>query len=896
MGRISSPAWTPSVSADRSRLAKLLTVTAWIAVAVIANLTLALTPPKSGDTGSALLPHDATRSAAASRIAAAFPGTGSNALAYLVLEGRDPLGPADQRYYDAAVSALRADTRHVGSVLDWWSDPLTAPVATSADGRCGSALVWLVGQAGTAQARESLDAARSVLRALPPGAGLRARIVVPATTAATPMRMTWWQGAAIVIAAALIAVLLLLRARRSRKAAGIALLTAGLSLAVAWPLAAVVSGPRGGTGSGLSTFSATLAAVLMIAAITTSAVLVGRPRPDASAGTAGRRAYRNNLPGLALPGAGLALLTGPLLFARTPALHAVGMATPGVAVAVAACLTLLPSLIGLAGPWGQSPSPTVGAVWTPALSIPGLAHPAVVTAVVLAICALPVIGMRWGLAESPTETRHAQSLAGSPVPDVVVIQSAHDLRDPAGLIAIDRVSRRLMELPGVRKVQSAAWPGGVPWTEATLTSAAGRLADQLDRQAATFVPQVNAIKTLQSVVDQVSGAVNELEHSVTAGVAGLTEMQQDIDQVISGTRNIKATTEQVSGYLDPVRGWMGGIENCPADALCSAARKVVDPFDRVVADVAVLSDGADQIAAVSARTVSALASTPRVVAQMRSALGQLRSFVPALKTTVEDTIPQVVQLSAFLRKLSIDFADTGEGGFYLSTKALADPSYRNVRQWMFSTDGTATRLFVYSEGDALDLDAGRRAHQLETVARTNYGSLVDSQITVSGAAQVAATVRGALTHDAVLLAVTMLAVVALVGMWRGAVGGLVTGLGVLACHLAALGTSVALWQHLLGRELQASVPLVSFALLAACGVPYLVATLIDAGPRPAGTGSLGRAVAPIMVLGAVFGLGLVLVSGGAVGALGQVGTIVLVGVGALTAVARTWLPRAPVRP
>ena len=513
---------------------------------------------------------------------------------------------------------------------------------------------------------------------------------------------------------------------------------------------------------------------------------------------------------------------------------------------------------------------------------------------VLVICALPVIGMRSGLAESPAKTSSAQFLPGNPLPDVVVVKSARDLRDPAGLIAIDQVTRRLMEIPGVRKVQSAAWPGGVPWTDASLTSAAGRLSDQLDREAASFVPQVTAIKTLASALDQVTGAVNELEQSMNTGLAGLTEMQQSIDRVISGTRNIKDTTVEVSGYLDPVRGWMGGIENCPADVLCSAARKVVDPLDRVVADVTVLSAGADHIAAVSAKTVGALASTPHAVAQMRSALAQLRSFVPTLETTIEDTIPQVVQLSAFLKNLSNDFANTGEGGFYLSRKALADPSYQNVRQSMFSSDGTATRLFVYSDGDKLDLDAAARARQLEIAVgkATKYGSLVGSQITVSGAAQEAAAVRSALTHDAVLLAVTMLAVVALVSVWRGAVSGLVIGLGVLASYLAALGISVALWQHLLGRELHASVPLVSFAILAACGVPYLIATLTATKPQSAGTVSVRGAVAPLMALGAVFGSGLVLVSGGSFSALSQVGTVLVIGLGALTAVAHACIPAA----
>jgi len=910
-GTISSHAWTPNsttrtetitaVSADgnhrSSRLANLLVVAAWILVALTANVILAFTPAKARDTGSGLLPQDAKTAAATSRIAGAFPGTGTNAIAYLVLEGSDTLGPADQHYYDAAVNALRTDTAHVGSVLDLWSDPLTAPLGTSPDGRSGIAMVWLVGEAGSAQARQSLDAARAEMRKLPLSSGLRARIAVSETTNRIPMRMTAWQSATIVAAAAVTAVLLLLRARQSTIYLGIVLLTTGLSLAVAWPLFAVVRGHQGGNVSVFTVFSGTVAAVLTIGTITVSTVLVARRWPNPSASTTGtaadRPTYRDILPGLALPGACIVMLTGPLLLARTPALHSVGMAALGVVVALAVLLTLLPALIGLAGRPDQSSPGTGGAGLTIPLSIPGFSRRIVATAVVLAICALPVIGMRWGLPENPANpagTSTAPFLPGNQLPDVVLVKSARDLRDPAGLVAIDQVSHRLMEIPGVRKVQSAAWPGGVPWNDAALTSAAGRLADQLDRQAATFVPQVNAIKSLGSAVNQVSGAVNELEKNVTAGLAGATQMQQDIALVISGTQNIKDTTAEVSGYLDPMRGWMGGVENCPADVLCSAARKVVDPFDRVVSDVGVLSNGADRIAAGASKTVGAFASTPRVVAQMRSALEQLRSFVPTLEATIEDTIPQVVQLSTFLKNLSIDFADTGEGGFYLSKKALADPSYQHVRKSMFSSDGTATRLFVYSDGNKLDLDAAARIQQLEIAAgkATKYGSLVDSQITVSGATQAAAAVRGALIHDAALLVVMMLAVVALVSLWRGTISGLVIGVGVLASYLAALGISVALWQHLLGRELHAPVPLVSFAILAACGVPYLIAS----AAQSAGTSSIRGAVAPLPALGAVFGAGLVLVSAGSLSALSQVGTVLAIGLGALTAMAHVIIPAA----
>ncbi|WP_373155445.1 MMPL family transporter [Mycobacterium marinum] len=878
-----------------SRLVNFLIVAAWIAVAVIANLAVVLAPGKSSDAGSALLSPDSTASAASSRIGQAFPGTGTNAVAYLVVDGPDTLGPADQSYYDAAVNALRADSRHIGSVLDWWSDPLTVPLGTGSDGHSAMAMVWLVGQAGSTQARESLQAAQSVVHNLPASAGLRARVVGPTTSSSVPAHMTVWQGAVIVLATAVIAVLLLLWARRSLVAAAVVLLTAGLSLAVAWPLAAALRAIPGQNISVFTVFSATLAAVLTIGAIAASTMLVARPghAPGATAAQPlGRSASRDNLAALAMPAAGVAILTAPLLLARTPALHGVGVAALGVVVALAASLTLLPALIGLTGPSRLSSSRPVGARRTLPVSIP---RTAVVAALVLAVCAVPVIGMQWGIGDGPVNPAAGgtkRALPWQPLPDVVMLEAKHDLSDPAGLIAIDQVSHRLMEIPGVRRVESAAWPAGVPWTDASLTAAAGKLSDELDRGAGSFMPQVRAIKTLGSIVDQMSGAVDELDRSVTAGLAGAAQIQQNVDLLISGTKNIKGVTVELSGYLDPVRGWMGDVPNCPGDMLCVAAGKVIDPVDRVV----------DRIAAVSRKTVGAFSSAPQVVAQMRSALAQLQSFVPNLETTIENTLPQLVQVSAFLKNLRLDFANTGQGGFYLSGKALADPSYQQVRQSMFSADGTATRLLVFSEGNP-GLDASARAQQLEAAAgkAMKYGSLEDAEITVNGAAQVATDVRGSLTHDAVLLAAMMLAAVVLVSMWRGALTAVVMAVGLLAAYLAALGISTALWQYLGGREIPAAVPLVSFAILAACGLPYLLDRTgtpisteapITSDAQPADTAALRNAGAPLAALTAVFGLGLVLVSAGSLGALSQIGTVVLFGVAALTVLARVCIPAA----
>lgn len=864
------------------RLANLLVITAWITAVVIANLIFTLTQAKLRDKHSVLLPQDTMTVTTTNQIAQAFPGTGTNAIAYLVVEGNRTLEPEDQPYYDSAVNALRADTHDVGSVLDWWSDPLTAPLGTSPDSRSAIALIWLQGEAGTTRARASLGAIRSVVRQLPPSEELRARIVVPATTNNMPMEMTAWQGMAIVTAAAVIAILFLLRARQAIRIVVIMLLTADFSLAAAWPLAAVVQRQTGGT---VSVFSWNLAAVLTIGTITASTLLASRSYTGDSAAPT----CRAHLPALALLGACVALLTGTLLLARTPALHSVGTVALGVVVALAASLTLLPTLIKLAGPSGQISPQVNGNTWTRRLLVPNFSSPARLTAVVLATCALPVIGMRLGLAEDHTAQSGTQILPGNLLPDILLIKSARDLRDPAALIAIDQVSHRLMEIPGVRKVESAAWPAGVPWNDASLSSAAGRLADQMSQQAGSFVPAVTAIKQMKTMIDQMSSTVDELESTVNVALAGAHQVQQYLNPVLSAARNIKSKTAEFSGYLDTVRGWVVSVTNCPNDVLCSAMRKVIEPYDKVAASMDQLSNGVDRISAISDQTISSFNEAPHMVAQMRSALKQARSFIPRLESTIQELMPQIAQASAMLKNLSRDFADTGEGGFHLPMKELMSSSYQHVRESMFSSDGTATRLVVYTNEHNPGLDTAARAQQLEIAAgkAMKYGSLVDSRITLGGAAQVAVAARAALTHDAVLLAGMLFAVVALASMWVSAGSGVAVGLGVLAAYLGGLGISVALWQHILGHELQASVPLVSFAILAPCGVLYLVTSLeaarVSAEAKTAATVSVRRAVVPLTVLGAIFGAGLV-VAEASFSALSQVGTVLVIALGALTKV------------
>jgi len=113
----------------------------------------------------------------------------------IVLEGDDPLGQAAHDYYDGLIAQLRADTRHVQHVQDFWGDPLTAAGAQSADGRAAYVQLYLSGNQGETLANESVQSVREIVDASTPPPGVEVYVTgnTPATRASTRSpRSPWW--------------------------------------------------------------------------------------------------------------------------------------------------------------------------------------------------------------------------------------------------------------------------------------------------------------------------------------------------------------------------------------------------------------------------------------------------------------------------------------------------------------------------------------------------------------------------------------------------------------------------------------------------------------------------------------------------------------------------------
>jgi RND superfamily putative drug exporter len=145
----------------------------WLALIVVLTLTVP-TLEKVGEMQAvSMSPKDAPSVAAMMRVGKVFQEFDSDSSAMIVLEGQQQLGAETHRFYDDMIAKLRADTKHVQHIQDFWGDPLTSAGAQSEDGKATYVQVYLAGNMGEALGNESVTAVQKLISGLSPPPGVK---------------------------------------------------------------------------------------------------------------------------------------------------------------------------------------------------------------------------------------------------------------------------------------------------------------------------------------------------------------------------------------------------------------------------------------------------------------------------------------------------------------------------------------------------------------------------------------------------------------------------------------------------------------------------------------------------------------------------------------------------
>ena len=890
----------------------------WLALAAVANVLVPQLEQVVGSQQPALLPAGAASEIAAQRAAAAFSQSPTDDIGYLVLERQGPLTGGDKTFYQQLIAALRADERHVLDVEDFWGNPQVSESALSEDRNLAIAVVVPAGKIGSSQADESIKEIRDLVAEMQPPDGLDVYLTGPGATVADEFDAISGEVFAVVVGTAAVLFVLLLLVYRSVITSLVPLLTVGVALAVARPAVALLAENHLIVVSAVSIILG--AGLVLGAGIDFGIFLIGRYHESRTQkvppSEALVQAYRGVAPVIVGSALTVATALACLNFARIPLFRSAGLpCSIGILTAMAAALTLTPALIALlsranmleprARTGGSNRWRRTGVVVTrwPVRTL-------VVSGSLVIALTIPLLGMKMGWHEPGSTPGNAESNAGYQaadrhfadnelLPDIVTIEADHDLRNPAGLIAVERITRAIMELPNVRTVRSASRPTGNVPPEATLTAQAGDVGNQLDDALRQVASRQGNFDDLDTALGRISPALGGFRSDMQQTATGLDQVDSGAARMREAMTKLQSAADDAAKGVAPLRGFTSQMPDCAANPLCADIQGVVQSVDTAVDSSAQLVDSAGQLEQGSAASRDGVADVPNVIDGVSGQLQEARSAMGSLQDVMGDLGSPMQKLSGYLHGLAAAFAGSPDGGYYVPQEEFAEPRMRAVLKAYVSPNGKATHLFVYSKGQEWGNDGARRTGAIRAAVdqATKEGTLKPTAVELAGVGPVTRDMQGLVRKDDILLIVTVLLVVFLIlfALLKTPVGAGVIICTVTVSFAAALGASALIWQHLLGHDLHWAVPPIAFGALVAVGSDYnlLLAMRIREEHSTGLRVSIIRAFAAtgglVTTAGLVFAITMFVLGTSSVLVVAQVGTTIGVGLLLDTLVVRSFI-------
>ncbi|HWF42299.1 MAG TPA: MMPL family transporter, partial [Acidothermaceae bacterium] len=327
----------------------------WIALIALLNLTVPQLEVVGQMRSVSMSPKEAPSVAAMMRVGKVFQEFDSDNSAMIVLEGDKPLGDDAHRFYDDMVAKLKADTRHVEHIQDFWGDPLTRAGAQSEDGKAAYVQAYLAGNMGEELGNQSVIAVQKVVGGLSPPPGVKIFVTGGAALQADQQAAGDKSVRVIELATVGVIIFMLLFFYRSIVTVLLVLVMLVLGLSVTRGVVAFLGYHE---LIGLSTFATQLLVTLAIAATTDYAIfLIGRYQEARTIGEDRETAYHTMFRGTAhvVLGSGMTIAgaTFCLSFTRLPYFQTLGIPLAvGMVVAVLVALTLGPAMITVASRFG----------------------------------------------------------------------------------------------------------------------------------------------------------------------------------------------------------------------------------------------------------------------------------------------------------------------------------------------------------------------------------------------------------------------------------------------------------------------------------------------------------------------------------------------------------------
>ena len=886
----------------------------WLVVAGLTNVLVPQLEVVGEAHNVALSSPDSPSLQAFKKIGEVFKEFDSDSAAMIVLEGDQPLGADAHRYYDTLIQRISQDHKHVQHIQDFWGDPLTAAGSQSSDGKAAYVQVFLAGNQGEAQSIESVDAVRDIVNHTPAPPGVKAYVTGAAPQVANQFEVGNAGTTKVTILTVVVIAIMLLLVYRSLVTMILVLVTVLIEMSAARGIVAVL----GNSGIiGLSTYSTNILTLLVIAAGTDYAIfLLGRYHEDRGNGLDRETAYYNMYGGTAhvILGSGLTVAGAVfcLSFTRLSYFQSLGIpAAIGVVVALVAALTLAPAVLtigsrfGLLEPKRKARTRGWRRIGTAIVRWPGPILVATLAVAAVGLLALPGYKTSYDVGSympgsAPSNVGYAAAerhfSKARLNPELLMIQTDHDLRNPTDMILLERVAKAVFHTTGVAQVQSITRPLGTPLDHTSIpfqisAQSAGQIQNlgyQQDR-ANDLLKQVGEIdKTIGILRNQ--AALQQQANDATH------EQVEAFHQTVTVAQDLRDKIANFDDFFRPLRNYFYWEPHCFDIPICFALRSLFDALDGIDAltdQLANVTTSLDKLDSVQPKLLNLI--PPQIASQLtnRDLIMTNYATLSGIYNQNAATLQNATALGA-----AFDAAKTDDS-FYVPPEVFNNDEFKRGLKLFLSPDGKAARMIITHDIDPATpqgishIDAIRHSAE-EAVKGT---PLAGSHIYIGGTAATYKDIQDGAKYDLMIVAVAALSLILLIMMFitRSLVAALVI-VGTVALSLgASLGLSVLVWQHILGIQLYWVIIPLAVILLLAVGSDYNL-LLISRFKEEIGAGlntGIIRAMAGtggvVTAAGLVFAFTMASFAYSDLRVLGQIGTTIALGLLFDTLIVRSFM-------
>ena len=929
MSRVAAHGTRPAIPRTIRALAVPI-ILAWVAITAALNLLIPQVEKVGMANAVSMSPQDAPAVIAAKRMGAKFQESTSDSIAMVVLIGDEPLGDDARRYYDTLVAEFESDARHVEHVANFWGDMITAAGVQSSDSKAAYVQLNLVGDQGSTQGNESVEAVREIIHDNPPPAGLNAYVTGPAPLTTDSLEASDSGMIKMTVVTMIVITIMLALVYRSVSTVLLILVIVGIEMGSARGAVALIGHLN---LIDFSTFSVPLLTALAIAAGTDYAIfLIGRYHEARQNGEEPEQAYYTAFHGVGhvILGSGLTVAGAMLTLRLTRLAYFNSLAYPSaiaLIIVLAAALTAAPAVLvvgsrfGLLEPKRMLKTRGWRKVGTATVRWPKPILAASTAVVLLGILAM--VGYKTSYndrhyipADVPANVGYAAAekhfSSARLNPDIMTIESDHDMRNPTDMIVLDRVAKALFRIEGIAMVQSITRPLGSPIAHSSIpyqismssvpitqnlqflkqrVGDIGGMSDDLGSMIASMTQMQQLMEQLSGAMDTTVGTARGALDTARLTVDDVTVMQGTLDE-------IRDNLADFDDAARPLRNYFYWEPHCINVTVCDGIRAVFDASDGVDTfsqnmtalrtNMESLLGGMDGVIGgmddMNALVPQLVSQFPPIIATATAMQGTLQT----IESSFDGLITQMQQMTDTATAMGEAFdASKSDDYFYLPPEVFANPDFQKGLKLFLSPDGKAARLIITHDVDpASEEGISVVDDQLVAAHEAIKGTaLAEADVYLTGTAATYRDIQSGAKYDtmiAAFAALTLIFIVMLI-LTRALVASMVIVGTVVISLGAAFGLSVLIWERLIGMELNWIVLAFAVIILMAVGSDYnllLVSRFkeeIGAGINTGIIRSMGSTGSVVTAAGLVFAFTMGSMAAGDLLNVGQGGTTIGIG-------------------